>query len=100
MDILFNYLEKKYLETKYEPLKLEFRKTGDQLIIKNSFYYFRLNKLNDRYILSRFWKRGFLFFIFKKQNTEMNNIYEDITEFAVKKNIIIEELFYHNSAAN
>ncbi|MDQ0065162.1 hypothetical protein [Chryseobacterium lathyri] len=98
MDILFNYLEKKYLEKKYEPLKLEFCKTSDQLTIKNSFYYFRLNKLNDRYVLSRFWKRGFLFLLFKKQNMDMTNIYEDIKEFAQKENIIIEELFYNSSA--
>ena len=97
MDILFDYLEKKYLEDKYKGLKLEFCKSTDCLVIKNFFYYFKLSKLNDKYVLSCLWKKGILFLIFKKQQMDMKNIYEDIKEFAHKKDINIEELFYHNS---
>jgi len=97
MDSLLIYLEKKYLETIYEKSKLELCKSTNQLIIKNSFYYFKLKKVNDRYILSRFWKKGILLLFYTKQKSEMDNIYEDIKEYSKNNNIIIEELFYNNS---
>lgn len=97
MDILFNHLETKYLNTKYKDLNLEFCKSIDQLTIKNSFYCFRLKKQHNRYIISHFWKKGILFLIFKKQNSNMKNIYNDIKDFAENNNIIIEELFYNSS---
>ena len=87
MDILFDYLEKKY-----KILNLKFYKKDNELVIANHYYYFKIKKIQEKYILSRFWKRFFFRFLFKKQLINMTNIYNDIYKFSQKNNLIIEEL--------
>lgn len=90
MDILFDYLEKKYAF-----LNLKFCRKGSEFVMSNHYYYFKIKKINGKYVLSRFWKRFFFRFLFKKQAINMSNIYSDIHEFSKINKLVIEELNYN-----
>lgn len=94
MDILFDFLEKKY-----ETLNLKFCKSNSEFKMSNSYYSFKFKKINDKYILSRFWKKGLLSIFFKKEVNNMNNIYTEIQNFAKINNLYVEDLNLHSMIA-
>ena len=92
MDNLF-----KHLLEKFEPLDFKIFFSKNEFCLSNRFYCFKIKKINNKYYLSRFWKRGILCLIFKKQQNNMFKIYDDIKDYSKVNNLTVEELNYHSN---
>ena len=78
-----------------EKYNLKFIYKNNKLIVKNSYYIFKLKKEDNGYELFYSWKLGILSMVFRQQYKNMRQLYNAIRIYAEENKILITEMHYN-----